>query len=104
MESDMTFKENLIVKGNIFGKNGKKFNLEVKGNLEGHNLTCLDLKCHNLDCLDLECENLDCMNLSYFAVAIAYKSFKCNSVKGKRKNSKHFCLDSEIEITGEKNE
>ena len=33
MEKDMTFNENLVVKGNIFGKDENKFNLMVFGDL-----------------------------------------------------------------------
>jgi len=70
-------------------------------NLNCWNLDCRDLNCRNLDCRDLNCMDLHCRNLSYYAVAFAYESFKCKSVVGRRNNSKHFCLDSEVIITGE---
>jgi len=72
------------------------------GNLNCWNLDCRDLNCRNLDCRDLNCMDLDCRNLSYYAVAFAYESFKCKSIEGRRNNSKHFCLDSEVKITGGK--
>jgi hypothetical protein len=71
-------------------------------NLNCWNLNCMDLNCKDLDCRDLNCENLNCRNLSYYAVAFAYESFKCKSVKGRRNNSKHFCLDSEVKIKGDR--
>jgi hypothetical protein len=37
-------------------------------------------------------------NILYQSTCIAYKSFKCKSVKGRRKNSLHKCLDREIEF------
>ena len=92
MTEDMTFDEDLVVKGNIFGKNGHKYSLKVNG----------DLNCFNLNCFDLNCLDLNCRDLSYYAVAFAYTSFKCKSVKGRRENSKHFCLDGEVQITEEK--
>ena len=75
-------------------------------NLDCMNLNCGNLNCGNLNCWDLDCGNLNCRDLNcwdlrYYAVAFAYESFKCKSVVGRRDNSKHFCLDSEVKITGE---
>ena len=71
------------------------------GDLDCGNLNCEDLKCMDLHCGDLNCGDLECMDLSYYAIAVAYYKFKCKSVVGRRINSKHFCLDSEVIITGE---
>jgi hypothetical protein len=80
------------------------------GNLDCKNLDCWDLNCLNLDywdlncgnlkCWNLDCWDLNCLNLNFSAVAFSYKSFKCKSVIGRRTNSKYFCLDREVEITG----
>ena len=69
--------------------------------LDCRDLNCMDLDCRELNCRDLNCGNLDCRDLSYYAIAVAYYKFKCKSVVGRRINSKHFCLDSEVKITGE---
>ena len=71
------------------------------GNLDCGNLDCGNLNCRDLDCWNLNCWDLDCRDLSYYAIAVAYYKFKCKSVVGRRINSKHFCLDSEVIITGE---
>lgn len=112
MESDMTFEENLKVEGSIFGKDGVRYNLIVKGDLNCFNLDCLNLNCWNLNCWDLDCWNLNCwdlncwdlncLNCSYCAVAFAYNNIKCRSIKGRRKNAKHFVLDGKIEIIKDK--
>ena len=76
--------------------------------LKCRNLTCWDLKCRrdltclNLDCRDLDCGNLKCWDLSFYAVAVAYKSFKCESWKARRDNYIIKCLDGEIEIKDKK--
>ena len=75
--------------------------IECNINIKAH-IICRNLNCRNLDCRDLNCMDLDCRNLSYYAVAFAYESFKCKSIEGRRNNSKHFCLDSEVIITGGK--
>jgi hypothetical protein len=102
MTEDMTFDEDLMVKGNIFGKNGVRYNLIVNGNLNCRNLTCWNLNCRNLTCWNLNCRNLNCWDLEFYAVAIAYHSFKCKSWKTDRENFIIKCLDGEIEIKDEK--
>ena len=93
MESDMTFEEDLKVEGSISGKDGNRYNLIVKG----------DLDCYDLDCGNLDCGNLDCKgDVFYYAVAFAYNNIKCKSIKGRWKNARHFVLDGKIEISGEK--
>ena len=127
MKKDMIFNGDLKVEGNILGKNGNIFNLRVNGNLNCRNLncrnltcrnldcwnlncwnlTCFDLNCGNLDCWDLDCVNLDCRNLEFYAIAIAYYSFKCKSWKATRKKFIIKCLDGEIEgkeLSGEKDD
>ena len=115
MEKDEIINEDLKVEGNILGKNGEIFNLQVKGNLDCWNLNCCnlncwDLKCYNLDCrnlnccnldcCDLDCYDLDCWDLNFFAVCFAYDNIKCKSIKGRRENSRYFVLDGKIIING----
>ena len=62
-------------------------------NIRCYDIDCCDIKCHNINCRDIKCHDID-----YYAVCFAYKSFKCQSIIGRRENHKHFCLDSEIEL------
>jgi len=89
LKEDTVFKEDLIVEGNIRCEGGL-WDLKCK------NLECWDLKCWNLECLDLKCKNLD-----FYAIAIAYRSFKCKSWKAERKNYIIKCLDGEVEVENE---
>lgn len=113
MEKDEVIKEDLIVKGNISGKDGIIYNLIVKGSLDCRNLDCRNLNCRNLNCMDLTCWDLNCRDLTcrdlkcwylncrdlnFYAVAFAYNNIKCKSIKGRRTKSKYFVLDGEIEI------
>ena len=90
LEKDTEFSESIIVYGNIRGKDNKRFNLKVKGNLN-----CLDLNCK-----DLNCRDLNCGNLSFYAIAIAYNSFKCKSFKAIRENHIIKCLDGKVIVNG----
>ena len=96
--------DDLTVEGNIRCKGGK-WDLNCK-NLDCRDLNCWDLNCGDLNCRDLNCWDLNCKNLncwslkaknvSYYGVAFAYHSMEVESIKGRRDNSKHFCLDGEI--------
>ena len=92
-----------IIKGDLVLKENTTINddLKVEGNIrcEGGNW---NLDCGDLNCGDLNCWDLDCGNLNFYAIAIAYKSFKCKSWKAKRDNFIIKCLDGEIEIKDEK--
>jgi len=105
MEKDEIVEGNLIVKGNITGENGRRFHLTVIGDLNCGDLTCGDLNCWDLNCWDLNCRDLTCWDLNcgdlnFYAVAIAYNSFKCKSWKARRDNYVIKSLDGEIEVTG----
>jgi hypothetical protein len=103
MKENMIFTESLIVEGNIFGKNGGRFNLFVKGDLNCLDLNCWDLTCRDLNCWNLTSRDLNCKgNINYYAVCFAYRNIKCKSIKGRRENCKHFVLDGGIIINGVK--
>jgi len=49
---------------------------------------------------NIDAQNIDARDISFFAVAVAYFSFKCKSITSRRDNGKYFCLDADVEITG----
>ena len=48
--------------------------------------------------------NINAGEISYQAVCFAYQNITCNNIKGRRDNSKHFCLDGEITIKSKEDE
>ena len=104
IDDDVTFDCDINIKVHIICKDLICWDLDCRNfncrDLHCGDLICWDLHCLDIDCADLNCQDLHCRDLNYHAVAFAYKTFKCKSVKGRRKNSKHFCLDSDIIITG----
>lgn len=50
---------------------------------------------------DINAGNIKAKDIVYYAVCFAYEKLVCKSIKGRRENSKHFCLDSEIEFVKE---
>jgi len=102
LEKDTEYNESLTVEGNILGKDVNRYNLKVCGDLDCLNLNCWNLDCRNLNCGDLDCWNLKAKKVLYYAVAFAYNNMEVESIKGRRENCKHFCLDGQITIKDEK--
>ena len=68
------------------------------GDISAWDIKACDIKARNINAWDIQAENINSNNIQYNSVCYARKKFVCNSIKGARPNSKHFCLDSEIVI------
>ena len=68
------------------------FNCVIEANIDAR----------NINARNINAVNIDAWNIKYYATCIAYKSFKCRSVKGRRDNSIHMCLDRGIEYIKDK--
>ena len=63
-----------------------------------------DIKARDIKAWDINAVGINVRDISYFALCSAYETFTCQKIEGKRKNAKHFCLDSEIKkVKGEQN-
>ena len=83
------FKEDLVM---------FNFNLDVDSDIEAG-----DIIAWNINALDINADNINAINInandiSYYAVCFAYNDIKCKSIKGRRKNAKHFVLDGKLEV------
>ena len=67
------------------------------GDINAVNINALDI-----NALDIVARDIDARDIKYWAICIARKSFKCKSVKGRRTNSIHKCLDREIKFVKDK--
>ena len=84
------------------------FDLDVNSNIEAYdinanNIDVYDIKASNINALDVDSDNIcvrsiNANNISYYAVCFAYNNIKCKSIKGRRKNHKHFVLDGKLEV------
>ena len=75
-------------------------------NIKARNINAIDIDaCNinvgNISACNIEAGNISANNISYHAVCFAYDSIKCKSIKGRRKNSKHFVLDGKLEVEEE---
>lgn len=77
------------------------WNINARGikarDINAWNINAGDIKACDINALDIKANNI-----SFNAVCFAYKTFVCNTIIGRRENSKYFCLDSEIVIKGDK--
>ena len=84
------------------------FDLKINSNIDAYdinanNIDVYDIKAGNINALDVDSDNINAINInanniSYYAVCFAYNNIKCKSIKGRRKNHKHFVLDGKLEI------
>ena len=69
------------------------FILKTTKNICANNITARDITARDINACDITAKNIE-----FYAVCFSYKTFVCDSVKGRRENSKYFCLDSKVVI------
>ena len=47
---------------------------------------------------NIRARNIVALDISYYGVCYATESIRCNSIEGRRTNSKHFVLDGTLEV------
>ena len=86
-----------------FIENGNLIDIVIDFELDiNSNIRAGDIQAKYIIARDISAENINANNILYYSVCYASSNFVCNSIKGTRPNSKHFCLDSEIVIKGDK--
>ena len=98
------------------------FDLNIECNINARNINALDIKARDINAryinardiqagninawdikaLDIKAWDINANKISFYAVCFAYKTFVCNSIEGRRENSKYFCLDSDVVIKSQK--
>ena len=104
---DVTFNFDLIVDSNIDARNIDAYDIEALNidaynidarNIDAYDIEALNIDAYNIEALNIDAYNIEALNISYYAFCIVYQSFTCESVKGRRDNSIHTCLDGDIVI------
>lgn len=85
LEEDTVIEKNLFC-GNISGKNGERFSLTVKGNIDALDIVAGDINAFNIDALNIDAFNIDALNI--YALNIDAGNIVCISRKKKSKNAK----------------
>jgi len=98
----LNIEEDLIVNGNIYGKDGARFNINALditvGDINARNINARNINALNITAGDINARNINAWDICYYAICFAYKNINCKSIEGRRENCKHFVLDGEIKI------
>ena len=76
-----------------------EFGLYVGSNILAGNIEAFNIEAYDIEAYDINANDIVANDINYYAICAAYQNIKCNSIKGRHKNAKHFCLDGEIIIT-----
>ena len=85
---------------NITARNINAWDIDAV-NINAEDINAVNINAEDINARDINARDINADHISYYAVCIAYKTFKCKSVKGRRKNAVHMCLDGDIEYKGE---
>jgi rubrerythrin len=88
---------------NIVARNIMAWNINASGNIEVIDIKAENISANDISAIDIKAKNINARDVTYYAVAFAYNSIKVRSIRGMRKNAKHFVLDGKLEIEDEKN-
>lgn len=82
---------------NVFSIGANNINardIKTVSDIEANDINARDIKALNIEADS----NINARNIDYFAICCAYQNIKCNSIKGRRENAKHFVLDGKLEV------
>lgn len=82
---------------NIYADNINALNINAWG-INAGNLTAENINADNINVWNITAENINAGDINFFAVCFSYETFICDSIKGRHKNSRYFCLDGEVVI------
>jgi len=81
---------------NINANNIKAWNINAQ-NINAWNINAQNINAWNINAQNINAQNINAVDIKYYAFCIAYKTLKVKTIKGRRHNSFHKCLDNEIE-------
>ena len=73
------------------------FNINA-GDIDAGDINALNIDAYDITACNIDACDIDARNINYYAVCFAYNNIICDSIKGRRDNSKHFVLSGEIKI------
>ena len=91
---------NIDAAWDINARNIKVGNIDAR-DINAGNIDARNINVGNINARDINAEGINAGNIDYYAVCFAYNGIACTSIKGKRYNNKHFCLDGKINFKEE---
>ena len=78
------------------------FSLDIKCNIKCRNIAGIDITTAcDINAWDIKARNIIAQDIRYYAVCYAGDNIKCKSIKGRKRNAKHFVLDGTLEVENE---
>lgn len=71
-------------------------------NINAYNINAYNINANNINANDINANDINANNIDYYAFCISYNNIECLSIKGRRKNSFHKCLDGKLTIKHKK--
>ena len=96
INEDVTFECNIDIDASINAPTIKANNIKAN-NIKAHNINAWDINAYNINASKINAHNINALDIKYYAFCIAYETLKVKTIKGRRPNSFHKCLDNEIE-------
>ena len=83
-----------------------KCSIKINASISALDISALDISARNIcsqdiSAWDISARDISAWDISFWAVCYARIKFVCKSIKGRRDNSKYFCLDSAVVIKGD---
>ena len=114
-QDNVYFRMNIEIDANIDARDIKAWNIKA-WNIKAWDIDACDIDARDIDARDIDVRNIDACDINawdikawninageikFYAICVAYNTFKCKSLVGIKENAKAICLDSEVFIEGE---
>ena len=90
---------------NLFAVNIKAWDIDTRDlnalNIDAWDIYACDINVKNINAWDIKARNIIAQDIRYYAVCYAGDNIKCKSIKGRKRNAKHFVLDGTLEVENE---
>lgn len=90
---------------NIYAMNIKAWHIDTGDlnalNIDAWDVYACDIEAKNIKVWDIKARNIVAQDINYYAVCYAGNNIKCKSIKGRKRNAKHFVLDGKMEVEDE---
>jgi len=112
VKDNLTINIDISIRGDIKARHIDARHIDARNikawNIDARHIDARHIKAWNIDAFNIDARHIKAWNIlarnikakdiSYNAVCFAYDNITCNSIEGRRDNSKHFVLDGELKI------
>ena len=99
-QDNVYFRINIEIDANIKAWDIKAWDIKA-WNINAWNIEACDIKAWDIKAWDIKAWDINAGEIKFYAICVAYNTFKCKSLVGIKENAKAICLDSEVFIEGE---